>query len=140
MKNELRLSRLHELRSMLLNHNKLFPEIKFNMDHWKCGTAACALGSACLHKPFSDKGLKVHANSVTYKHYEDYEAGEEFFGITSQESDWLFNPERYRTSKGGFFVDIQRSVKPKHVARRVTMLIDKYQRYNPMYLHNRAGL
>jgi hypothetical protein len=135
MKNDIRLKRLKRLKRMLDNHDKLFTKTKFNINGWcltkvnkkgeVCNTAACALGSACLYKPFMKEGLKLDGNNLpTYKRHEEFDAGAKFFGITDSESNYLFSPSAYNSS---YLEKPIKNVKPKHVALRVQELIKQYK-------------
>ena len=88
MDNELRITRLKQLRYMMNNHAKIFKKrkIKFDIETWLskelevyetaesydgcstnseevfCGFAACVLGSAALYRPFIQQGLGAETN------------------------------------------------------------------------------
>lgn len=139
-----RVSRLTKLLYMLLNHKKLFVEkgIKFDLNYWQehldqdyveptvskvkgktvvCNTAACALGSAAMYTPFTKLGLGIRGYAPAYSGYNDFAAGAVFFGITEEESHFLFGPFKYTNqSEQGKFL------KSWH-DRYVTPLIKKYQ-------------
>lgn len=134
MANLIRLKMLHK---MLVNHHKIFKEVMFDQctfgkklsgkvarnactGHW-CKTAACALGSAALYKPFKKMGLKVNraSDSVIFGNRENYAAGEKFFNITERQSEYLF----------GTHYNMETSdVTPFDVADRVEELIKKYSK------------
>lgn len=75
-----KIKRFEILIDMLENHKKYFPKVRFDLGVWaannkegssvecllddNCGTAACVIGSAMLHKPFNKMGLR--ANEVVY--------------------------------------------------------------------------
>lgn len=155
MDNKLRIERLTELQGMLTHHDQLFKKVaRFDIRSWfetgrafrDCGTAACALGSACLHKPFIKQGLGL--TTVFHDHHKyptingkDYErdgwsVGAEFFGITYGESEYLFDPGHYypghyyNADDYGLDEKPVQNVKPEHVAKRVEKLINKYKGEN----------
>lgn len=133
--------RFELLIDMLENHKKYFPKVKFDLDTWAennkvnskveclldgtCGTAACAVGSAMLFKPFNRRGLKGKwsgspdirdegsAFVPVYKKYSGWDAVKEFFDITNSEAEWLFSGNEY-------------IVKPssKKVAKRAKAFVD----------------
>lgn len=127
MNNKVRLNRLTKLHYILDNHKEVFPEVKFDISTWsepyECGTAACALGSACCYKPFKKSGLYLDPsffNDVPrYKHYTELNAGQEFFGLSCYEAEWLFMPRNYDI--------VDTKVTAKMVARRVLFLIKHYE-------------
>lgn len=143
--NKIRLNRLEILHDMLVNHDKYFPCILFKISIWEkfldgpgslkkghlCKSAACALGSAALYHPFNKMGLRMREKESdnsqipgghpVYGKYESFEAGEFFFGITNQESFFLFDPEEYEK-----YQEEKDNVTPKMVARRVKKLIKQY--------------
>lgn len=162
-----RLRRLKKLQYMLENHETIFSKpsrnnangaIRFDINRWysSCGTAACALGSACFYKPFREEGLKIKkepmlAPSPAFKKSRDFEAGARFFGISFMESYYLFFPSAYvkrdnsTTASYAFEGFKERSsfatsglralstsgnVKPHHVAKRVAKLITHYKTTN----------
>lgn len=60
IRNSTRLRRLRTLASLMFHHKTAFKEkdLKFNINFWHCGTAACALGSAACYHEFNKEGLK----------------------------------------------------------------------------------
>lgn len=154
-----RLKRLNELAFMLENHDKIFGAevteltarnangvVKFDICQWTgkhgCGTAACALGSAALYKPFIKAGLKIIKSVPTFKDNDEWEAGAAFFKITFQESIFLFDPYAYQkhgilSSSGDIYKeeigfsgedDLTESVTARHVLGRVRKLIALYEK------------
>jgi len=88
-----------------------------------CDTAACALGWATAFFPRSNLKLKFDGASslldVEYTNkdstYSDIEAGQKMFGLTHDESNYLFNPCWYpQTIK----------LTPKYVASRIEKLVE----------------
>lgn len=153
MRKDVRLNRLKKLKYMLDNHDKIFPEVEFDMWRWSygegstaikspsCGTAACALGSAAFYPPFNRAGLIMHQvinhpwgrySIPKYGNETGYEAGMLLFGISLTESLWLFNPAEYITSRGKYHIQktISRYVTTEVVARRVSALIKAYSSNN----------
>ena len=91
------IKRLEMMVDMLERHSELFPNTKFDLSGWHCGTAACAVGSACFHKPFMKMGLtlNIHTQSPAYKGSYNWVAVEEFFGLTFTEAIHLFSRQKY---------------------------------------------
>lgn len=117
MRNSTRLKRLNMLADMLRDHDKIFPEVKFDMKTWGvkriCGTAACVLGSAALYPPFRKMGLKhqweEHSDAtISYRGEEYEEAGAAFFGITYKEACGLF---KYRQVGHKSRADVEKCVR-----------------------------
>lgn len=151
MNSETKIQRLTMLKDLMLNHDKHFPKMSFNIKAWKvdelqmkklnikdkkdCGTAACALGSAACYQPFINMGLKIQMapdGSVArlmglpteYPAFDgkrEFGAGAEFFGITMDESRYLFNPMDYKRVEIG---DDSNDVTAEMVANRVQKLIN----------------
>lgn len=111
--------RLVRLAKMLENwteeRERLECPVRFDMNDWYCGTAACALGSAALHPYFNRHGLALRGWSAapTYKSYAGYGAASQFFGIPRAQACWLFDPGEYT----------QKRILPRHVAKRVREII-----------------
>ncbi len=135
MKNHVRMKRLYQFLHLMENYNEYFreEEIEFNISNWfkgelrhGCGTAACALGAACLYPPFKRAGLKLRIEKEwgvpcpTFKGSVELNAGEIFFGITYEEAADLFFGSRYRTGWAG--------TRPHHVATKIRKLIKKYSK------------
>lgn len=144
MNKKTRLERLKQLKYMLDNHHKIFKGTKFDMDNWIkminpfskglppktsiekipefCGTAACALGSAALYPPFVKLGLYAGCDEekdyVFYKRELGYDAGAKFFGISENNSYYLFNPDAYDK--------ISKNITPKDISKHVAILINQY--------------
>jgi len=144
MNNTTRLNRLKHFVTIL----KIVPKLKFKMSAWmaedvldtpcpeklpknfieiKCTTVCCALGWAALDKKFNRAGLTVRSDThlhrcygnVYFKEYEETEAGQKFFGITSTEADKLFLEESYKKDSD--------DIKPRHVITKIQKLIKKYE-------------
>lgn len=120
-----------------------------------CGTAACALGSSAFYQPFRDLGLRYSRKDACPVYgrgddrAEEFEAGERFFGISYDESLFLFSPSEYRqenirynrqkgkswkTALKGECSKVYSSadynlVTPHWVAKRVQKLIDHYSEF-----------
>ena len=92
-----------------------------------CGTAGCAMGWACSIPSFKRAGLKlksmnyfdiddVEIYDIEFKDLGCFEAASEFFTISKEEADYLFDPDSYpHTCK----------LTPKIVARRIENFINK---------------
>lgn len=59
-----------------------------------CGTAACALGLACMDPEFKAQGLKMILGPQ-YFHHQSYLAGAAFFDIDYEDSKYLFRTNAY---------------------------------------------
>lgn len=108
---------------------------KWDMGTWDCGSAACALGSAGLNPWFKERGLVTDiSEGAVFLRFpngeltEGCEAGEEFFGITFEESESLFSVWEYES-----FNDRAKykGVPPAMVRARVDELIEKYSKESP---------
>lgn len=114
--------RLSELVSLL----QTIPTENFSLSRWvssdysggdkavgeliECGTVACAIGWACLHKPFQQLGLSLKVNDdhesllPCYRNPKSRFASElwgqiaicNFFNLKPQECDYLFYADAYR--------------------------------------------
>ena len=100
--------------------------LKFDMGTWgessgetaeiSCGTRACAMGLAALSGAFKRQGLHYEITGDPYStatfidinfkdevYSDGMESAEKLFGITDQESEFLFDdnsyPQRYKTGK-----------------------------------------
>lgn len=136
MDNATRVERLMMMNDMLKNHSKLFKTVTFDLGIWaegmeegkdgsivagSCGTAACAVGSACIYKPFNKLGFVLEGteNSEQYPVYGEYtgwSAVRHFFGITYDEANHLFSEDFYESH----------NPTAKQVAKRVRELVVKY--------------
>lgn len=91
---------------------------KFPLNPQACNTAACALGWATAFFPRSK--LKVVEGSVIWEDDTyDYCAGAKMFGITYDQSIYLFSPLEYDESK----------ITPKMVAARIEKLVKKTEKF-----------
>lgn len=135
--------RLKELQNVLNS----VPEDQFDLGVWiegvdkegkksseligHCGTSACAVGWACTHPKFNEQGLKYGIDDPVwekvytpmYNGKSSWDAVGEFFGISYQLSDLLFDEGSYYDvfwCEDAGKVD----VKPKDVANRIQIVID----------------
>lgn len=102
----------------------------------KCNTTACALGWAATLPENKKVGLKLRyatgAINVSYKGHYSYSAGEHCFGISEQESFWLFDPKTYKYTGTPFNEKCltQKIRRPdmsrRAVARRIKKVIKTY--------------
>lgn len=87
--------------------------IKFDLSDWvdtaegrrpgiDCGTAACAVGLACLSPDFQAEGLSLDCTMPTYEGLYGWTAVARFFEVDHGEADHLFSSYRYKPeeSKG----------------------------------------
>ncbi len=94
-----------------------------------CGTAACAVGLACISGAFADEGLtyKINHNGdllPVFEDYEDWGAAEIFFDLTDEQSSKLFSPGSY-SNRTGASAELE-------VAMRIRGLVDgTYVVYEP---------
>lgn len=68
-----------------------------------CGTVGCAIGLACISGAFARAGLGFELGSFeiwpTFNGIRSFDAAATgVFGLTEEESDWLFMPEGYDRS------------------------------------------
>jgi hypothetical protein len=90
------------------------PEVAPTMS---CDTFACALGLACLDPSFQTEGLgfilehQGFSQSAMVPQFDGethFEAGAKFFGISNENSSYLFDPENYddtpKEAEGELFV------------------------------------
>jgi len=74
------------------------PPEKFDITSWCCGTAACAVGTACLNPWFNSEGLSFRGNIPCYKDLSSSEYAEvthwtavsKFFEISLEHAHYLF--------------------------------------------------
>lgn len=93
------------------------------LKQWSCGTSACALGSAMYHPWFIEQGLVPSRDGRTpnlivgcrRSPLGGFAVASKFFGITDEQSEWLFDPEKYD--------DDGPNITPAQVAKRVRTLI-----------------
>lgn len=78
--------------------------VGFNLEHWvddeaPCGTAACAIGHACLSPTFNEQGLMLHRATIypgpKFKKHTGWAAVEEFFGLSEPSAKHLFLGDNY---------------------------------------------
>ena len=117
---ELDRERLKEMQLLMqaVHESVLASKSKFDLSEWaqgevsentppnECGTVCCAVGFAMQHKPFNDQGFGVKyifdydidANVSIPAYLEDtnWNAVENFFGLTPRESKYCFHDSRYQ--------------------------------------------
>ena len=123
-----RKERLRELKKVILQHKKLFPNVNYKMKIPEfyvgdvSGVYACPGGFAALHKPFNKIGLKFktvyHKSQPVYKDAEGKAALMKFFNLSEQEANYLF----YSVSYGSLDPD-GKDITPTVVAERIDYLI-----------------
>ncbi len=95
-----------------------------------CNTHACALGLACLDPELRAEGLDFRVSSAdlqnsarmvpVFSGVTEFDAGQTFFGLTSDETLHLFSAYRYENTTG--------REAELEVARRVRRFIEKYSK------------
>lgn len=126
-------ARLKKLRKLLYADARKKTGVKFDLGTWAhpsndqknllesppgldCNTTACAIGLACLSGKFKRAGLgfNIHYRTIvpTYKHYTQFQAAEQFFGLTSYQASKLFSNANYPICRGA---EAERAV-----AKRIT--------------------
>ena len=134
--------RLKKLEYMLRNHDKIFEKkLAFHINYWTanlikkkkgCGTVACALGSAAQYPPFMKEGLGFDEYQYAPR-FENIDSailsGAAFFGISRDESAWLFTPEYYqKKNRSGHHVEVKaEKISAAIVAKRVAKLRKHYK-------------
>jgi len=88
----------------------------------ECGTAACAVGLACLSGIFADEGLshyRLDDGGIVpiFGDTENWQAVQAFFGLTRKQSHRLFDSDKYEISKG--------PIAAAAVARRIRATVNK---------------
>jgi len=117
------IQRLQMLAELL---DKVKPD-SFNISFWiannNCGTVACAVGHACMHRPFNEMGLTLLGASPQFiidgKAIKGWSAVYQFFDIDIDTADHLFFVNAYP----------QKERTPAHVvAARIRAVIAKEQK------------
>ncbi|MGO4302232.1 hypothetical protein [Cupriavidus sp. RAF12] len=99
------ITRLKTLRAFLATR----PEADTRLERWHCGTAFCALGWATQMPEFQQAGLSLVEETDGYEHYYHphfghsdlgFSAGATFFGLTRDQSDYLFAQVRTEPEHG----------------------------------------
>lgn len=132
MKLSEKIKRLEMMKDMLENHNKIFPELRFDLNMWHCGTAACAVGSAMCYKPFQDMGLHSYPSLSRSGRLQsvpiyagpngaatNWRAVTSFFGLTKKQAKKLFYEDSYK--EGG-------NTPASGVAERVGRMIQSFKK------------
>lgn len=108
--------------------DKVAPK-KFNLNEWKCGTVACAVGHACTIPEFNKAGLKMEPGKNRRFRWPIYRsvgefgpdmsqgwgAVEDFFGLITTEAAYLFHADSYK--------DDYANPTPKLVAKRIRKFV-----------------
>lgn len=134
MDNRTRLKRLYRLRGVVeLHKGQRYRPVKlngdrrsWNMHHWDCGSSACALGSYAL-TPYGKRYFyfdgQTPVNLETGAEADD--AGADHFGLSPDESRYLFFPEFYQDADDAMDV---RPIPPSQVIRHIETVIRRYER------------
>ena len=112
-------------RVVKMLRNWPFKDQKFAIDDWRreadCGTACCAVGGAAQLPWFLARGLSAvrpspdaHFFKLQFGGYEDWEAAEEFFGLTEEQAAHLFSEDAYKS----------RNPKRETVAKRIEAFLE----------------
>lgn len=117
----------------LADHLDTVPRKSFDMRYWRaeganCGTVSCAAGHACSIPSFRKAGLVMEYDytmyaglkvfMVKYKSDESFDALAQFFGISSEDAEFLFNPQQYNQY---FYANIT----TKQVANRIRKYVER---------------
>lgn len=91
---------LYKKREIAEKHLLFFTRVR--IESRKCGTAACAVGYAAADPWFVEHGLRLtqprdnpELAGLAYESYRNWKACAAFFGVTTAEAKFLFNPESY---------------------------------------------
>jgi hypothetical protein len=99
------------------------PPVNFDLQSWKCGTSACAVGWACQDPVFKEQGLHLKdfgkTHMPTYGKHSSWDAVCEFFDLAQPDALRVFDPCAYPYHG----ID----VKPEQVIFRIENLIKEYQ-------------
>lgn len=93
----------------------------FDMNDWRCGTAACAIGWAATDEWFNSRGLTLDCGMTGNPQFNDKEnwaAVAEFFKISVADATYLFSAYSYKRAD---------DVKPGQVAKRIKKYIRAQQ-------------
>ena len=112
--------RLKEMQLLMqaVHESVLASKSKFDLSEWaqgevsentppnECGTVCCAVGFAMQHKPFNDQGLGFEytydydfeetVSMPVYLEDTNWNAVENFFGLTPHESKYCFHDSCYQ--------------------------------------------
>ena len=93
------IERLKHLSDILKN---VKPE-NFRLNIWHCGTAACAVGHACMDPVFNAQGLSLYRfiNVPIYEDATGWGAVKEFFGLSWRKAHYLFDADEYPQGRLG---------------------------------------
>ncbi len=90
-------------RLKLLADKLVEAPFELDMFHWKCGTAVCAGGLACMIPEFNKLGLCFSPRSGGFKPCFGWEVGydalREFFDISLEDTLYIFSPQYYDTDE-----------------------------------------
>ncbi len=83
-------------------------ELKDHLSGWEpamnCGTAACAVGLACLSGEFASEKLAFHRDgdsiAPVFGGYRHWSAVKLFFGLNEKEAEHLFQSDSYHVAQG----------------------------------------
>ena len=97
-----------------------YKDMSFNMDHWSCGSSACAIGHAYYFLPsWREAGLEMTENQVfpspVFRGQRDYDAVASFLGLSRFEAQALFDPNFYNNDD---------EVDPWTVAHRINAFLE----------------
>jgi hypothetical protein len=109
------------------------PVEQFYIHRWKCGTAYCAGGLAGTIPELIAEGMRLaetnHGggelrSNPWFRDKIDYAALEEFFELTSGETDYIFSPEQYTVVMGLSSRDFKDELPTKEeVCQRIATLL-----------------
>jgi len=97
----------------------------YDTDDYHCGTAACALGWACMLPEFKAEGLRFYdcrSNTIPmFRYHIGYIAAMYFFNISNKQSTYLFDPGAYDSDDNN---EPKELITPDDVADRIDELVD----------------
>ena len=124
-----------ERLTKLAEHLRTVSPENFNMENWQCGTAACAVGHACMIPEFNSQGLTLTSGgSPTVPSYErdtgwsiGWTAVRDFFDLGAEAME-LFAFESYQAAPTADEVAdrIMRLVQSDGTSRKKKYLIAKF--------------
>lgn len=112
------------------SYSRLKTEIPENfVKNISCNTAGCLLGWASRDKDFRHEGLRFDFDGgtghITYEGHSELQAGQNFFGLTREESQELFMPNYYKSALGDD-LNHHREITIRMVIVKIEAMISRY--------------